>query len=161
MAEVHSKEAEWEVGATRNPDKAKAWEDKGVEIFNGDIDDKQSLIAAFKDADAIFSTTDSWAPFYNSATPKLLEEGQTINEYCYENELQQGKAGIWLTRPLQSRASILSSSRRCAMLRRGATANTLGSNTSRARRRSSSMFTSSTQSWPENDVCRSTRFIHV
>ena len=40
MAEVHSKEARWEVGATCNLDKAKAWEDKGVEIYKGDLDDK-------------------------------------------------------------------------------------------------------------------------
>jgi hypothetical protein len=62
-----------------------------VEVVKGDLDDTTSLIAAFKGADAIFSTTDFWGPFYNPATQKLLKEGQTINEYCYELELQQGK----------------------------------------------------------------------
>lgn len=57
----------------------------------GDLNDTASLVAAFKGANAIFSTTDFWGPFYNPATQKLLKEGQTINEYCYDLELQQGK----------------------------------------------------------------------
>jgi hypothetical protein len=57
----------------------------------GDLNDVASLVAAFKGANAIFSTTDFWGPFYNPETQKLLKGGQTINEYCYELELQQGK----------------------------------------------------------------------
>jgi hypothetical protein len=152
VTEVHSKGAGWEVGATRSPDKTKSWEDKGIENFKGDLEDKQPLIAAFKDADAILSTPNSCAPFYNSATPKLREKGQTINEYCHENELQQGKTGIWLMRPLQSKTSIVSSSQHCAMLKRGATANILRSN-------KSSMSTSSTQSWRKR--CLSFNSLHT
>lgn len=89
---MYSKEAGWKVrGLTRNPDKAQSWKEKGVEVVQADLDDKESLVAAFKGADAIFANTDFWAPFYNPATQKLLKEGQTINEYCYEKEIQQGK----------------------------------------------------------------------
>jgi len=92
VANVYSKEAGWKVrGISRNPDKAQAWKDKGVEVVKGDLDDKDSLIAAFKGADAIFSVTDFWGPFYNPANHQKLKEGQTINEFCYEYELQQGK----------------------------------------------------------------------
>jgi NmrA-like family len=35
--------------------------------------------------------TDFWAPFFNPASKAKLRPGQTINEYCYEMELQQGK----------------------------------------------------------------------
>ena len=48
-------------------------------------------MAAFKGADAIFSNTDFWNAFYNPATREKLNSGQSINEYCYDLELQQGK----------------------------------------------------------------------
>lgn len=55
------------------------------------MNDKESLVAAFKGADAIFSNTDFWAQFFNPATREKLKPGQTINEYCYDLEVQQGK----------------------------------------------------------------------
>lgn len=68
-----------------------AWREKGAEVVKGDLNDKESLVTAFTVADVIFSTPDFWAPFHSPATQKLLKEGQTINENCYEKELQQGK----------------------------------------------------------------------
>jgi hypothetical protein len=94
VAEVYSKEAGWKVrGITRNTSSpaAEAWKAKGVEVVQGDLDDTKSLIAAFKGADAIFSTTDFWGPFFNPATQTKVKSGQTVNEYVYEYELQQGK----------------------------------------------------------------------
>ena len=35
--------------------------------------------------------TDFWNEAYSPATQSKLKDGQTINEYCYEKELQQGK----------------------------------------------------------------------
>ena len=55
------------------------------------MNDKESLVAAFKGADAIFSNTDFWTQFYNPATREKLKPGQSINEYCYDLEVQQGK----------------------------------------------------------------------
>lgn len=48
-------------------------------------------MAAFKGADAIFSNTDFWTQFFHPATREKLKPGQTINEYCYDVEVQQGK----------------------------------------------------------------------
>lgn len=48
-------------------------------------------MAAFKGADAIFSNTDFWTQFFNPGTREKLKSGQTINEYCYDLEVQQGK----------------------------------------------------------------------
>ncbi|MCJ1479474.1 hypothetical protein MMC13_008160 [Lambiella insularis] len=92
VADLYTKEAGWTVrGITRNPDKAQSWVDKGVEVVKADLDDEESLVAAFQGAHAIFVVTDFWAHLSNPATPALLKPGQTINEYCYEKELQQGK----------------------------------------------------------------------
>ncbi|KAL9068852.1 MAG: hypothetical protein Q9161_005939 [Pseudevernia consocians] len=92
VAEVYSKEPGWKVrGISRDPSKAQSWRSKGVEVVKGDLNDTSSLIAAFKGADAIFSNTDFWNPFFNPATREKLKPGQSLNEYCYNLELQQGK----------------------------------------------------------------------
>ena len=92
MADVFAKEKGWKVrGITRNPDKAQSRVGKGVEVVKGDLDDKESLVEAFKGADAIFTNTDFWGPFHNPTTRAKVKPGQTINEYCYDYELQQGK----------------------------------------------------------------------
>ncbi len=60
-------------------------------MVKADLNDKDSLVAAFKGADAIFSNTDFWTQFYNPASREKLKPGQSINEYCYDLEVQQGK----------------------------------------------------------------------
>ena len=60
-------------------------------MVSANLEDPASLEVAFSDASAIFLTTDFWAPFYNPSTKSLLEDGQTLNEYCYAKELQQVK----------------------------------------------------------------------
>jgi len=62
-----------------------------VEVVYGDLDIPSTLPAAFANATAIFSTTDFWSSFYNPSTQSLLKPGQTVGEYCYEKDLQQGK----------------------------------------------------------------------
>ena len=92
VAELYAKESGWKVrGISRDPSKAQSWTAKGVEVVKGDLNDQESLVAAFKGADAIFSNTDFWAQFYNPATREKLKPGQSINEYCYDLEVQQGK----------------------------------------------------------------------
>ena len=60
-------------------------------MVKGDLDDKDSLISAFKGANAIFAVTDFWHPFGDPSSKEKLKPGQSINEYCYELEVQQGK----------------------------------------------------------------------
>ena len=92
MASLYAQEAGWKVrGISRDRSKAESWTAKGVEVVKGDLNDKESLVSAFQGADAIFSNTDFWTQFYNPATREKVKPGQTINEYCYDLEVQQGK----------------------------------------------------------------------
>ncbi len=61
-------------GLTRDPksDKAKQLADQGVELVQGDLDDKNSLSEAVKGVDGVFSVTDFWF-------------------YGYDRQVQQGK----------------------------------------------------------------------
>jgi uncharacterized protein YbjT (DUF2867 family) len=61
----HMLAAGWRVRAlTRDPDKpaAKALRDQGAELVKADNDDRVSLIAAFKGADAVFAVQNYWLP---------------------------------------------------------------------------------------------------
>ncbi|TVY15394.1 NmrA-like family domain-containing protein 1 [Lachnellula arida] len=60
-------------------------------LITANLNDLSSLISAFTGAHTIFSTTDFYSPFHDPHTQALLTEGQSINEYCYEQELAQGK----------------------------------------------------------------------
>lgn len=59
--------------------------------MQADTNDTASLEAAFTDVHAIFAVTDFWAPFFNPSTKPNLKPGQTINQYCYDAELQHIK----------------------------------------------------------------------
>ncbi|KAI8579799.1 hypothetical protein K450DRAFT_240389 [Umbelopsis ramanniana AG] len=88
------KDPTWKIRTiTRNIAKPQsiALQEKGVEVVQGDINDIDSLIAAVQGANVVFGVTDFWEPFFNPATQEKLAPGQTINEYCYKLELQQGK----------------------------------------------------------------------
>ena len=92
VADVYLNEPGWKIrGVARNPDKAKDWTEKGVEIVKGDLNDIDSLKSAFQGANAIFGTTDFWHPFFDPENQKKLKPGQTINEFCYDLEVSQGK----------------------------------------------------------------------
>ena len=60
-------------------------------MVKGELDDVDSLQAAFKGAHAIFGVTDYWGPFLDPANTAKVKPEQTINEYCYELEVQRGK----------------------------------------------------------------------
>ena len=92
VADLYARESNWKVrGISRDPSKAQAWTAKGIEVVKADLNDKESLVAAFKGANAIFSVTDFWGPFYNPASQAKLKPGQSINEYCYDLEVQHNK----------------------------------------------------------------------
>jgi hypothetical protein len=80
-------------GVTRNPssEASKQLAAQGVEMVAADLNDTSSLVEAFRGAYAIFSVTDFWKPFYDPANRAKVKPGQTINEWVYEYELQQGK----------------------------------------------------------------------
>ncbi|KAF1991297.1 NAD(P)-binding protein [Aulographum hederae CBS 113979] len=87
--------AGWRVrGISRDPSKpsSKAWSDKGVEMVAADLDDAAALTAAFAGATVIYGVTDFWQGMSNPANhAKAAKEGRTINEICYDIEVQQGR----------------------------------------------------------------------
>lgn len=95
VAEAFLNEAGWKIrGISRDPSKpsSKEWSDKGVEMVAADLDDVDSLKAAFKGSNAIFGVTDFWQQV---AIPgnhqKAAETGTSINVIAHDAEVQQGK----------------------------------------------------------------------
>jgi len=96
VAEAFLKEPGWKIrGTSRDPTKAssQALIAKGIEIVPGDVDDTASLKAAFQGANVIFGNTAfSTALATNSEEDRAkLRPNQTVREWCYELEVQQGK----------------------------------------------------------------------
>lgn len=94
MAETFLSQPEWKVrGITRNPSgaAAQALTGKGVEIVQGDLDDKDSLVPAFEGANLIFSNTDFFGHLWQglSLAPEVLA-GRSPNQYAYDREVEQG-----------------------------------------------------------------------
>lgn len=85
----------WEVrGITRNPTStaARQLEKSGVTLIQADLDDVDSLIAAFQGANAIFGVTDFWQFAEKQSTLDIAHsKGITWNEASYLQEVQQGK----------------------------------------------------------------------
>lgn len=73
-------------------DKAKALLAKypNIELVAADLDNIASLEAAFKNVNVIFANTDFWSLCIpeNAHKPSA---GQPLNEWAYEQEIQQGK----------------------------------------------------------------------
>ena len=84
----------WKIrGITRDTSKAAATalSKKGVEVVQGDLGDKQSLINAFSGATAIFATTDFWAPIFSpTSNEEAAKWGVPINVYAYDLEIEYG-----------------------------------------------------------------------
>ncbi|TVY86084.1 NmrA-like family domain-containing protein, partial [Lachnellula willkommii] len=81
---------DWTIrGITRTPTSPTA--SSLTPLTTANLNDPSTLIPAFAGAHTIFSTTDFYSPFHDPHTQALLTEGQSINEYCYEQELAQGK----------------------------------------------------------------------
>ncbi|KAK7185081.1 NAD(P)-binding protein [Paraphaeosphaeria sporulosa] len=62
----------------------------GVEMVQADLDDVQSLKEAFRGANAIFSVTNYWEPFF-SGRAEAQEMDISCREYAYDIEFLQGK----------------------------------------------------------------------
>lgn len=95
VAETFLKESGWKVrGLSRDPSKAsaKALSDKGVEIVKAELDDVESLKAAFKGANVVFGNTDFWQFLQSPAVnEQAAKEGREPNFVAYDKELAQGK----------------------------------------------------------------------
>ncbi|KXH30423.1 hypothetical protein CNYM01_00591 [Colletotrichum nymphaeae SA-01] len=93
VAETYLKEAGWRVrGITRDATKpaSLALAAKGVEIVEGDLDNAESLKAALQGANIVFGNTVFPFMLVLTSNPQL-KPGQSILEWAYELEVQQGK----------------------------------------------------------------------
>ncbi|KAG8163684.1 hypothetical protein KVR01_006981 [Diaporthe batatas] len=90
VARTFSQLPHWHVrGITRNPSghAAQVLAAEGIEIVQGDLDDKQSLVRAFDGATAIFSNTDFFTHFFAAfSLPSVDNPGQ----YACDREVEQG-----------------------------------------------------------------------
>ncbi|KAH7413108.1 hypothetical protein BKA64DRAFT_771082 [Cadophora sp. MPI-SDFR-AT-0126] len=96
VASAFLRDPSWKIrGISRDPSKASSQSlvSQGIEIVPGDVDDIDSLKAAFKGANIIFGNT-AFSNAFAMPTDSDLEKlspGQTLREWCYELEVQQGK----------------------------------------------------------------------
>lgn len=66
----------------------------GVELIRGNLDDKSSLIDAFRQSHVVFANTDFFALTKYPDLTKLLETtyaGKPLNEACFAHEIKQSK----------------------------------------------------------------------
>ncbi|KAK5715797.1 8-oxo-dGTP diphosphatase [Elasticomyces elasticus] len=94
VARQFCKDPLWKVrGVSRHPASASNREHiaNGAEIVEGDFGNKDSLVAAFQGAHAIFASTDFWTIFRDPANASKPAPGQTLNEWAYDLEVQQGQ----------------------------------------------------------------------
>ncbi|PGH26380.1 hypothetical protein AJ80_01878 [Polytolypa hystricis UAMH7299] len=81
-------------GITRNPTSPTATNlaAQGVEIVKADVNDIDSLIPAFANANLIFSVTNYWEPFFRpDCRTKAAEQGISCRRFAYDVEFQQGR----------------------------------------------------------------------
>ncbi|KAL2146140.1 hypothetical protein VTI28DRAFT_4980 [Corynascus sepedonium] len=81
-------------GLTRDPASvaAKELEALGVEVVRADLDDVDSLKAAFAGANVIFSVTNYWEPFFRpDSRARARDLRITCRRYAYDVEYRQGK----------------------------------------------------------------------
>lgn len=81
-------------GLTRDPTSVAAQEVAalGVELVRADLDDLDSVKAAFAGANVIFSVTDYWEPFFRpDCRQKAEQAGISCRKYAYDVEYQHGK----------------------------------------------------------------------
>lgn len=64
----------------------------GAEMVNADLNDPESLKAAFKGANIIFSVTQYWEPFFRQdCRERAKGQGIDCRKFAYNVEYQQGK----------------------------------------------------------------------
>lgn len=96
VAEAFLKDPSWTIrGISRNPasDASNSLRNRGIEIVQGDSDDVESLKAAFQGAHTIFGNTAFSNAFAQPTEADIakLRPDQTLREWCYELEFNQGK----------------------------------------------------------------------
>ncbi|KAG2172738.1 hypothetical protein INT43_000085 [Umbelopsis isabellina] len=91
-------------GLTRNvsSDKAKALQEKGVEMVQADLANKDDLKRAFEGADIVYGVTNFWDPEILKNPSLEAEQGKNIADAAKENKVQWL---IWSSAPSCSKGS--------------------------------------------------------
>lgn len=78
----------WSItGLSRSPDSpsAQALKDLDVDVVKADLEDKASLIEAFKDVENVFGVTQPWSSDYRKCNPEIeIKQGRNIVDACLE-----------------------------------------------------------------------------
>lgn len=84
---------EWKVrGISRNPssEAARSLATQGVEVVAGNLNDKSTLVSAFKGATAIYANTDYFEPFRAAMGSPEITGGRSPRKYAYDVEFEHG-----------------------------------------------------------------------
>jgi uncharacterized protein YbjT (DUF2867 family) len=79
------------VALSRNPDgaKARALNAKGIKVIKADLQDKASLVSAFRGAHYVFGITQPFSSDYKKSDPKgEVVQGTNIIDSCIENRIE-------------------------------------------------------------------------
>ncbi len=115
VAKTFLQKSGWHVrGLTRSATSsaAKIQARAGVKLVKADLDDKSSLVEAFKDSHAIYANTDFFALTKRPDLGNLLATtyaGKPLNRACMEHEAQQGRKIIDAAAKVLSEGSPLES----------------------------------------------------
>lgn len=72
--------------------RAANWQNKGVEIIQGDLDLSDSIRRALKGATVVFGVTDFWQHLKDPEVQRQAAEWESAtNEVAYRREIEQGK----------------------------------------------------------------------
>ncbi|KAL1585775.1 hypothetical protein WHR41_04969 [Cladosporium halotolerans] len=92
VVETFLQAGQWSIrGVTRNPNSEKALKlaSRGVAVVTADLNDGNSLDAAFADAHAIFIVSDFWGIYGDPANATKPAQGETLNLWAARTEKQQ------------------------------------------------------------------------
>src|SRR3990172_11772709 len=83
------KKQQWNVIAlSRNPEgpQAAGLRNSGVKVIKADMEDKASLVNAFRGASGVFGMTQPWTADYKKCIPDTeIKQGRNIADACIEN----------------------------------------------------------------------------
>jgi hypothetical protein len=63
----------------------------GIEVVKGDFHEPPTILSAIQGANFVFASTDFWTIYRDPASRSQVAPGQTLNEYAFEKEVEQGK----------------------------------------------------------------------
>jgi len=79
------------IALSRNPDsdRSKALKEKGIQVVQADLLDKESMVRAFRDVTMVFGVTQPFSADYKKANPaQEMEQGRNIVDACVKTGVE-------------------------------------------------------------------------